>query len=112
MAKEKNFTLRIDGRLLKEFLMVCGVKDQTASAVIRDAMRRYVRSWRLNVQHGLGDDGNDDLNPGYDDTADTGALRAEAAEAGRKRLDDERRAADLKAETAKRLSELKQRTTC
>jgi hypothetical protein len=108
MAKERNFTLCIDARLLKEFLMVCGTKDETASAVLRGAMRRYVREWRRNVADRFNDDdGNDDLNPGYDDTADTGALRAEAAEARRKRLADEQRVADLKAETAKRLSELK-----
>ena len=107
MAKEKNFTLRVDGRLLTEFLRVCNVKDQTASAVLREAMRRYVRQWRFDLQHRLDDAGNDDLNPGYDDAADTGALRAEAAEAKRKRLATERRAADLKAEMDKRLSEIK-----
>ena len=46
MAKEKNFTLRIDARLLDTFLTVCRKQDQVASAVVRESMRAHIREWR------------------------------------------------------------------
>jgi hypothetical protein len=114
MAKIKNFTLRIDAHLLAEFLGVCHSKDQTASAVVRESMRNYVRRWRRNVAGGGGlladdNDADDDLCPQVDEREQLATLRRAAAAAKRKRLAAEQRVADHRADAEQRIRELKNR---
>jgi hypothetical protein len=108
-GKGKNFTLRIDARLLDEFLAVCRKKDEIASAVLRKSMRRHIRQWRKDVSgKGFGNDADDDLVPGYDQSVNLAMLHGDAAAAKRKRLEAEKRMADHKADAPRRLSELRQ----
>jgi hypothetical protein len=117
MAKEKNFTLRIDARLLETFLTVCRKEDQVASAVVRESMRAHIRQWRKNVQgrgglYGNDDVADDDLVPGFvpgaaKRTRRTAVESAEAAETKLKRKLDAEHQAKTKAEVDARLKELR-----
>jgi hypothetical protein len=134
MAKEKNFTLRIDARLLDAFQTVCRKQDQVASAVVRESMRAHIRQWRKRCS-GMSayvDDtvvADDDLVPGFVPGSGTDKARllaqgfgrahrrqtgtpteaAEAAEAKLKRKLDAERQAKIKADAAQSLAELKKK---
>jgi antitoxin component of RelBE/YafQ-DinJ toxin-antitoxin module len=52
-TKDKGLRIRVDEELRNEFLAVCHAQDKTASQVLREFMREYVRRYRQAAQQDL-----------------------------------------------------------